>query len=205
MHSINIHVLGTVMLILWLAQWAIMALGPGGFPRDKHSVGVIAKVYNVLNMVTVLIVMPVVAVLLLTGYVIPLEMTRVPLQSGSLLLAMEITGFGLYLLAHCLLSWARFSIGTSFQMGGVAPRPSDGLMIEGAYRVVRHPMYTALLCFDLGLFLMTQSVVFLLLFAVLIVVILLLVPVEEKQLAAAYGKQYAEYQKKIRALVPLIY
>ena len=83
MHSINIHVLGTVMLILWLAQWAIMALGPGGFPRDKHSVGVIAKVYNVLNMVTVLIVMPVVAVLLLTGYVIPLEMTRVPLQSGS--------------------------------------------------------------------------------------------------------------------------
>ena len=57
-------------------------------------------------------------------------------------------------------------------------------------------MYTALLCFDLGLFLMTQSVVFLLLFAVLIVVILLLVPVEEKQLAAAYGKQYAEYQKE---------
>jgi protein-S-isoprenylcysteine O-methyltransferase Ste14 len=90
-------------------------------------------------------------------------------------------------------------------MGGVAPRPNDGLVVRGAYRVVRHPMYTALLCFDFGLFLMTQSVVLLLLLAALTVVVLLLLPVEEKQLEAAYGDQYGQYRKRVWALVPLVY
>lgn len=205
MHSVNMHVLGAVMLVLWLAQWAIMALGPGGFPREKNAEGLIAKVYNVLNMATVVIVMLLVAILFLTGYVGPLEMTRIPLQNGPVLLSLEIAGMVFYLTAHILLSWARFSIGTSFQMGGVAPRPNDRLIVRGAYRVVRHPMYTALLCFDLGLFLMTQSVVLLLLFGALMVVVLLLIPVEEKQLEGAYGEQYREYRKKVRAIVPLVY
>jgi len=205
MHSINMHIVGAVMLLLWLAQWTVMVLGPGGLPREKHPVGVIAKVYNALNMLTVLILMPLVAVLFLTGYVSPLEVTRIPLPHGSLLLALEIAGFLLYLGAHCLLSWARFSIGASFQLGGVAPRGGDFLVVRGAYRVVRHPMYTALLCFDLGLFLMTQSGLLLLLFGALLGVVLLLVPVEEKQLVAAYGEQYGEYRKKVRALLPLAY
>jgi len=205
MHSVNVHVLGTVMLVLWLAQWAIMALGPGGFPREKDAEGLIAKTYNVLNMVSVLIVMLLVAILFLTGYVAPLETTRIPLPNGPLLAVLEIGGMVFYLAAHLLLSWARFSIGTSFQMGGVAPRPDDRLVVRGAFRVVRHPMYTALLCFDLGLFLMTQSIVLLLLFVALFVVVLLLVPVEEKQLETAYGQPYGEYRKKVRAIVPLVY
>ena len=62
------------MLILWLHSGRSWLWDQEVFPRDKHSVGVIAKVYNLLNMVTVLIVMPVVAVLLLlTGNVSPLK------------------------------------------------------------------------------------------------------------------------------------
>jgi len=205
MHSLNIHVLGAAMLLLWLAQWAVMALGPGGFPREKRPEGVIAKVYNALNMLTVLLLMPLVAALFLTGYVAPLQIAPIPLSNTSLLLALEIAGIVFYVAAHCLLSWARFSIGDSFQMGGVAPRSDDRLAVRGAYRIVRHPMYTALLCFDLGLFLMTQSGLLLFLFSVLLGVVLLLVPVEENQLQAAYGEQYGEYRKKVRALVPLVY
>lgn len=66
-------------------------------------------------------------------------------------------------------------------------------------------MYTALLCFDLGLFLMTQSGLLLLLFGLLLGVVLLLLPVEENQLGTAYGDQYEKYRKKVRALVPLVY
>lgn len=205
MHSVNVHILGALMLLLWLAQWAVMALGPGGFPRGSHPEGVIAKVYNALNMLTVLILMPAVAVLFVAGYLSPLKTARIPLPDGSLLFALEVAGFLFYLGGHCLLSWARLSLGASFQMGGAAPRTDDRLMVRGAYRVVRHPMYAALLCFDLGLFLMTQSVLLLLLFVALLSVLLLLVPSEEKQLVAAYGGKYEEYRKRVRALVPLVY
>jgi len=204
-HAVNVHILGTVMFILWAAQWAVMALGPGGFPHEKPSEGVIAKTYNFLNMLTVGIVMPLVAILFMIGYLGPIEVLRIHIPEGRTLVAVEIAGMGFYLAAHLLISWARFSIGDSFQMGGVAPRPSDNLIARGAYSVVRHPMYTALLCFDLGLALMTQSLVLLSLFAALLVVVLLLVPVEERQLETAYGEQYVEYRKKVKGLVPLVY
>ena len=66
-------------------------------------------------------------------------------------------------------------------------------------------MYTAVLCFALGLALLVQSWVLVGLFVALLVAILILLPVEERQLATAYGRAYVPYRQRVRALVPFIY
>jgi len=205
MHTINVHVLGAVMLGLWFAQWVVMARGPGGFPKQQQPEGAIARLYNVINMATLLIVIPGTALMLLTGWVGPLVATGVGWPVGVLRSGVEVAGLVCYVGAHGLMSWARFSIGGSFQMGGVAPRADDRLAVRGAYRVVRHPMYTALLGFDLGLLCLTQSIAFLVLLVVIFALILRLIPVEDRHLAAAYGDSFEVYRNEVRALVPGVY
>lgn len=205
MHLANVHVVGITLLVLWLGQWAIMAFGPGGFPHAGKVETAVARTYNVLNMTIVGIVAPAVAILLATGFVKPLLATRIPVPDDWALNVVEGCGAVFYLMGHGLLSWARFSLGRSFQMGGMAPRPDDELAVGGAYVLVRHPMYAALVCFNLGLTLLIQSAVLLLLFLTLLVVIVRLVPVEDAQLERAYGEKYVAYRQKVKALIPGVF
>lgn len=205
MHSINVHVLGAVLLGLWFAQWVVMFVAPGGFPRGGKPNSVVARAYNMLNMCIIVFVMPGVALLLVTGYTAPLGGTRIPVPDGVGLRAAELMGLALFVSGNALLTWARFSIGRSFQMGGVAPRYDDQLARSGVYRHLRHPMYTALVCFNGGLTLLTQSVVLLVLFLGLVAVIVRLIPIEERQLATAYRADYAAYRRTTWALVPFLY
>ncbi len=79
------------------------------------------------------------------------------------------------------------------------------MVVQGVYRFVRHPMYSAALCISLGLALLIQSVAFFGVFAVYMVLILRLVPAEEAELRKAYGAEYAEYARKTSKLLPAIY
>jgi protein-S-isoprenylcysteine O-methyltransferase Ste14 len=151
------------------------------------------------------IVVPAVAILLATGYVEPILVTQISVPDGWALRVVEGCGVLLYLTGHVLVSWARFSIGRSFQMGGMAPRPDDELMVSGAYALVRHPMYAALVCFNLGLTLLIQSVVVLLLSLAILVAILRLIPIEETKLERAYGEKYIAYRQEVKALIPYVF
>ena len=51
-------------------------------------------------------------------------------------------------------------------MGGNAPRQTDQLTIVGPYKLVRHPMYSAVLCISLGLACLLQSWAFLAVFVI---------------------------------------
>jgi protein-S-isoprenylcysteine O-methyltransferase Ste14 len=156
-------------------------------------------------MIMVGIVMPAVAVLLATGYVEPILVTQISVPDGWALRVVEGCGVLFYLTGHVLVSWARFSIGCSFQMAGMAPRPNDELMVSGAYALMRHPMYAALVCFNLGLTLLIQSVVVLLLSLAILVAIMRLIPIEETKLERAYGEKYIAYRQKVKALIPYVF
>jgi len=205
MHLANVHIVGITLLVLWVGQVIVMARGPGGLPHAGKAESAVVWIYNTLNMIVLGIVVPAIAVLLATGFTKPIDMTRIPVPDGLALYVVEGCGAVFYLAGHCLVSWARFSIGRSFQMGGMVPRSDDELRVTGAYAIVRHPMYTALFCFNFGLTLLVQSVVVLLLFLTLMVAIVRLIPVEDAQLERAYGEKYTAYRHKVKALIPYVF
>jgi len=108
-------------------------------------------------------------------------------------------------MGYLLMAWALITLGRNYQLGGSAPRTEDKMVMEGPYRLIRHPMYTAALSISLGLACLIQAWAFLGVFCIYIVLIFLLIPGEEKELQKAYGEQYGAYQQKTRELIPFVY
>lgn len=78
------------------------------------------------------------------------------------------------------------------------------MVTSGPYRVIRHPMYAAVLLISFGLACLIQSLTG---FAVLVVYLVLLyrlIPIEESRLLSAYGESYAAYRRDTRRLVPFV-
>jgi protein-S-isoprenylcysteine O-methyltransferase Ste14 len=82
-------------------------------------------------------------------------------------------------------------------------RQGHTLVTHGVYRAIRHPMYAAILLFDLAQGLMLANwlagwsalAIFVLLYAVR-------APREERMMLDAFGDDYREYMRRTRRLVP---
>jgi len=103
-------------------------------------------------------------------------------------------GSVLALAAAAVMRGARFSVLPE-------PRASGSLIERGPYRIVRHPMYAAVLLFALGACLVHQSPRHLVWSASLGVVLWLKIRREERLLVAAYPN-YADYRRRVGAIVP---
>ena len=79
------------------------------------------------------------------------------------------------------------------------------MVMQGPYRLIRHPMYTAAPCISLGLSLLIQSMAFFGVFVIQLALILQLIPREEGELEKAYAAEYTPYERATRKLVPIIY
>ena len=86
------------------------------------------------------------------------------------------------------------------------PKPKDDsvLVVRGPYRVLRHPIYTALLLACLGWAMIWKDPVLIVLFTLLAVVFLFKSRLEEKWLTRRYP-DYALYKKKTGGLVPRLF
>ena len=115
------------------------------------------------------------------------------------------------------IGWLAFLIGAVFVIGGstrlsdagsfdVLPKPrTDGSLVEsGAYRFVRHPIYAGLIMGGLGLAALRDSVATLLATIALAVILDLKRRREEDWLLDQFPS-YADYRRRVKALVPLIY
>ncbi len=76
------------------------------------------------------------------------------------------------------------------------------MVVDGPYKLVRHPMYAAALIGALGVCFLMQSLGFFCAVLVYLVLILALVRREEEGLVGAFGGQYEAYQRRVPALVP---
>jgi protein-S-isoprenylcysteine O-methyltransferase Ste14 len=79
------------------------------------------------------------------------------------------------------------------------------LVQSGAYRFIRHPIYTSMLCMLLGTGLLTTRLV------LLIVAVLLFlagaeirIHIEDALLASRFGDEFREYRRKVPAYMPFI-
>jgi protein-S-isoprenylcysteine O-methyltransferase Ste14 len=86
------------------------------------------------------------------------------------------------------------------------PAPKEGatLVQGGAYRIVRHPIYSAILAACLGLALLKGSVTALICVAALAMVLDAKSRREERWLTARH-REYANYQRQVRRFLPFIY
>jgi protein-S-isoprenylcysteine O-methyltransferase Ste14 len=107
---------------------------------------------------------------------------------------------GSLLRRHC---WRM--LGPSFT-GDVRAHPDQEIVTRGAYRILRHPSYTAGLLVNTGLGIALGSWVSAALLAVSSVTVYLYrMTVEERTLLAVIGEPYQEFMRTRKRLIPFLY
>jgi protein-S-isoprenylcysteine O-methyltransferase Ste14 len=111
----------------------------------------------------------------------------------------------LTILGAALFVWARRALGKSYS-GHVSVAESQQLVQNGPYRALRHPAYAGYLWISLGLAVGYSSLAGLAaaLF-VLLPSVIYRIHVEDKLLAEHFGKEYDDYARRIKRLLPYIW
>ena len=88
----------------------------------------------------------------------------------------------------------------------VYPRIRKGAIFiaQGPYRVIRHPMYLAVILFAIAMLLERITFLRFILLIVLVINLLIKIEFEEKMLSEEFS-EYVSYKKKTRKLFPFIY
>ncbi len=90
-------------------------------------------------------------------------------------------------------------------------RPQGGiedtteLVVEGAYRYIRHPLYGSLLMFAGGVFFKAVTLASGLLFSLVFVFLTATARFEERQNLLRFGKAYEDYRKRTKMFIPFIF
>jgi len=79
------------------------------------------------------------------------------------------------------------------------------LITRGAYRFIRHPLYSSLLLFGLGAFLKGPSLLGVGLMGALFTGVILTARIEEKYNLERFGEEYQHYRDKTKCFIPYIY
>lgn len=181
MHLLDQRTLGVSILLLLGLLVLIKRVATGSI-LEKPQGNFRAWLVNTFNLFFLLIANPVAAILLITRRLEAVDLTHVTIDVPWLWLGLEIGGLGLYILGYLLMAWALVRLGGNYQLGGSPPRGADEMVMAGPYGLVRHPMYTAVLCISLGLACLLQSLAYFAVFCIYLGLILLLLPVEEEGL-----------------------
>lgn len=113
-------------------------------------------------------------------------------------------GLAVMAVATLLHIWARVHLGRNWT-SEVAIQQGHQLVTSGPYRLVRHPVYTALIALALGTAIVSGRIVSLLGAVTFAIAYVRKLRLEEQALGAAFGAQWDEYRRRSWALVPLIF
>jgi len=104
-----------------------------------------------------------------------------------------------------LLSWTSArALGRQWRVDA-GLNPDHQLVRSGAYRVVRHPIYTSMFCVLLGTgFMITPLPIFLVSILVFIVGTEIRVRIEDTLLASRFGDEFRNYQRAVSAYIPFV-
>jgi protein-S-isoprenylcysteine O-methyltransferase Ste14 len=204
MHLFDQRILAVMILLLLGLLVAVKLIATGSI-IDKPRGSFLIQMVNGSNLFFLLLVNPLAAILLITNHIEMIDFTRIIISVPWLITLLETAGLVIYLMGYLLMAWALIKLGSNYQLGGSTPRSDDVMVMNGPYRLVRHPMYTAALNIALGLACLTQSWAFLGVVCLYLVLILLLIPLEEEGLQQAYIKQYISFQRRTKRLIPFVY
>jgi len=116
-------------------------------------------------------------------------------------LAFSVVFFGL----ASILSWtARAALGRQwrFDAGLIAEHQ---LITSGPYRIIRHPIYTSMLCLLAGMgFIVARPLLFAAAMLLALAGTEIRVRIEDGLLAARFGERFNKYQREVHAYIPLL-
>jgi protein-S-isoprenylcysteine O-methyltransferase len=204
MHLFDQKILGIMMMFLLGILVVVKQIATGSV-LDKPKGNFLVRLVNSFNLFFLLIITPGTAVLLMTRHLETIDPTRIIISETQILAFWEITGLVFYVMGFCLMAWALICLGDNYQIGGTQPRAKDKMIMHGPFKIIRHPMYTAVLSISLGLAGLTQSWALFGVFGLYLIFILVLIPLEEYGLRQVYDKQYTFYQQKTKKLIPFVY
>ena len=120
-------------------------------------------------------------------------------QSWQLALAVVFFLFGI------LLSWASTrALGRQWRVDAGLSSDHE-LVMAGPYRLVRHPIYTSMLCVLLATgFVVTPLPLFIAAIVLFFVGTEIRVRTEEKLLASQFGEKFHQYQQSVPAYIPFL-
>ena len=137
--------------------------------------------------------------LLLLHFVVPASDWR-PVTYREYVL--QMVGAIVIVASAALMVWARFSLGDMWA-GRPMVQEDHELRTSGPYRLVRHPIYTGIIGATLGLMLLAGFSYMILVVALVVAWLAWRVHVEDGMMLATFGDRYREYQRRVRAIVPL--
>jgi protein-S-isoprenylcysteine O-methyltransferase Ste14 len=204
MHLFDQRILGIAILFLLGMLVTVKRVATGSI-LDKPEGNLLVQLVNIFNLFFLLVVNPLAAILLIRGSLVTMDPTHMTIHDPGMLMVFEIAGLVLYVTGFLLMAGSLITLGRNYQLGGSAPRSEDRMVMDGPYRLVRHPMYASALSISSGLTFLIQSWAFFCVFCIYLVLIVLLIPVEEIGLLKAYGQHFAAYQLKSKKLIPFVY
>lgn len=177
--------ISALLWILFIAYWSAVA-GNSATARNSESVG--SRQLHQLLMYGAL----------------ALEFVRVPGLSRRWLpttSSVVLIGIGVHFGSALFAIWARRHLGRNWS-GAITAKVEHELVRSGPYRLVRHPIYTAMLGMFLGTSLVSGELHALLGVIIIAAAYLRKVRLEEKHLGAVFGAAYDEYRRNSWALIP---
>jgi protein-S-isoprenylcysteine O-methyltransferase Ste14 len=111
------------------------------------------------------------------------------------------TGVGLAVISLPLLIWVHHTLGRHWSTN-LRLRQNHALIAEGPYRWVRHPMYTALFGFFVGLALVSASWLIVILVVAAILVLYARIGKEETMMIDQFGDEYRAYMQRTGRFLP---
>jgi protein-S-isoprenylcysteine O-methyltransferase Ste14 len=129
-----------------------------------------------------------------------------PLQSRFIpdLLVVSLLGLAVQGLGFLLAIWARRSLGQNWS-GRIEIKVDHQLVRSGPYRLLRHPIYTAVLMMSVGMTVVIGKVVSLIGLGVIVIAYVRKIRLEEANLREAFGAEYDEYRRQTWGWVPGVY
>ena len=110
-------------------------------------------------------------------------------------------GFALGIISVVFWTWTQLVLGKEWSPQ-LQLREKHHLVTGGPYAHIRHPMYTAISGFGLGLALVSANGVFVVLAAMVIIGLFLRIPQEEKMLIGEFGEEYQTYIRHTGSIFP---
>lgn len=119
-------------------------------------------------------------------------------------LVLVCAGLSIQIAAGALGVWARRHLGRNWS-GAITVAQEHQLVRTGPYRVLRHPIYTAMIGMFLGSAIAIGEWHALLGVVLIVIAYARKIPLEEASLRGVFGPSYDDYRKSSWALVPGLY
>lgn len=110
-------------------------------------------------------------------------------------------GFALGLISILFWTWTQMALGEEWS-AQLQLREGHYLVTSGPYTHIRHPMYTGIAGFGLGVALVAANWIFVALASLVIIGLALRIPKEEKMLIDEFGEEYRAYMRRTGSWLP---